>query len=93
MASRRHKLGRWRIKPRRDYRDEMSDDGPVGIEITAYIDRMPETNEATIGRLSRAWRGVWNSCVGRNSAEAGQEFAGHQNPSFRDARQGRARNP
>jgi enoyl reductase-like protein len=22
---------------------------------------MPETNEATIGRLSRAWRGVWNS--------------------------------
>jgi hypothetical protein len=22
---------------------------------------MPETNEATIGRLSRVWRGVWNS--------------------------------
>ena len=22
---------------------------------------MPETNEATVGRLSRAWRGVWNS--------------------------------
>src|SRR5271165_5933425 len=42
-------------------RDETRDDGPVGIEITAYIDRMPETNEATIGRLSRAWRGVWNS--------------------------------
>jgi hypothetical protein len=42
-------------------RDETRDSAPVGIEITAYIDRMPETNEATIGRLSRAWRGVWNS--------------------------------
>jgi hypothetical protein len=42
-------------------RDETRDDGPVSIEITAYIDRMPETDEATIGRLSRAWRGVWNS--------------------------------
>ena len=42
-------------------RDETRDGGPVGIEITAYLDRMPETNEATIGRLSRAWRGVWNS--------------------------------
>jgi hypothetical protein len=42
-------------------RDETRDDGPVDIEITAYIDRMPETNEATVGRLSRAWRGVWNS--------------------------------
>src|SRR3984893_13709753 len=42
-------------------RDETCDDDPVGIEITAYIDRMPETNEATVGRLSRAWRGVWNS--------------------------------
>jgi hypothetical protein len=42
-------------------RDETRDGGPVGIEITAYIDRMPETNEATAGRLSRSWRGVWNS--------------------------------
>src|ERR1700730_9862086 len=42
-------------------RDETRDDGPVGIEITAYIDRMPETNEATVGRLSRAWRGGWKS--------------------------------
>ena len=42
-------------------RDETRDDGPVGIEITAFIDRMPDTNEATAGRLSRAWRGVWNS--------------------------------
>jgi hypothetical protein len=42
-------------------RDETRASGPVGIEITAYIDRMPETNEATVGRLSRVWRGVWNS--------------------------------
>jgi hypothetical protein len=42
-------------------RDETRASGSVGIEITAYIDRMPETNEATIGRLSRAWRGIWNS--------------------------------
>src|ERR1700752_4606231 len=42
-------------------RDETRDGGRVGIEITAFIDRMPETNEATIGGLSRAWRGVWNS--------------------------------
>jgi hypothetical protein len=42
-------------------RDETRDGGAVTIEITAYIDRMPETNEATRGRLSRAWRGVWNS--------------------------------
>jgi len=42
-------------------RDETRDDGPVNLEITAYIDRMPETNEATVGRLSRARRGVWNS--------------------------------
>jgi len=42
-------------------RDETRAAAPVSIEITAYIDRMPETNEATIGRLSRARRGVWNS--------------------------------
>ena len=42
-------------------RDESRAAGPVNIEITAYIDRMPETDEATVGRLSRAWRGVWNS--------------------------------
>ncbi|MGH7046082.1 MAG: hypothetical protein ACREE2_06795 [Stellaceae bacterium] len=42
-------------------RDETREDGPVGIEITAYIDRMPETHDATIGRLSRAQRGVWTS--------------------------------
>ena len=44
-------------------RDETRADGSIGIEITAYIDRMPETNGATIGRLSRAWRGVWNSLL------------------------------
>ncbi len=42
-------------------RDETRPSGDVTIEITAYIDRMPETNEATIGWLSRASRGVWNS--------------------------------
>jgi hypothetical protein len=42
-------------------RDETREGGPVSIEITAYIDRMPETHDATIGRLSRASRGVWNS--------------------------------
>jgi len=44
-------------------RDETRDDGPVGIEITAYIDRMPETDEAAVGRLAWSWRGVWNSRV------------------------------
>ena len=42
-------------------RDETRDDGLVSIEITAYIDRMPETDQASIGRLSRAQRGVWNT--------------------------------
>ena len=42
-------------------RDETRDDGPVGIEITAYIDRVPETHEYSVGRLTRAARGVWNS--------------------------------
>jgi hypothetical protein len=39
-------------------RDETRDAGPANIEITAHIDRMPETNEAPLARLSRAWRGV-----------------------------------
>ena len=42
-------------------RDETRDDGPVGIEITAYIDRVPETGDYTRGFLTRAPRGVWNS--------------------------------
>jgi hypothetical protein len=36
---------------------------PVSIEITAYIDREPETDEAPVGRLGWSWRGVWNSRV------------------------------
>src|SRR5215470_14703097 len=44
-------------------RDETRDGGPVNVEITAYIDRMPETDEAAVGRLSWSWRGVWNSRV------------------------------
>jgi len=44
-------------------RDETRDDGLVSIEITAYIDRMPETDEAAVGRLAWSWRGVWNSRV------------------------------
>src|SRR5271170_6447089 len=42
-------------------RDETRDRGPVNIEITAYIDRVPETNDAGFERLTRASRGVWNS--------------------------------
>ena len=42
-------------------RDETRADGPVGIEITAYIDRVPETDAPTRGILTRASRGVWNS--------------------------------
>ena len=44
-------------------RDEARDGGPVNIEITAYIDRMPETDEAAVGRLAWSWRGVWNTRV------------------------------
>lgn len=44
-------------------RDETRDGVPVNVEITAYIDRMPETNEAPVGRLAWAWRDVWNSRV------------------------------
>lgn len=42
-------------------RDETRDDGPVGIEITAYIDRMPETNHYSVGLLTRVLKDVWNS--------------------------------
>jgi hypothetical protein len=34
---------------------------PVSIEITAYIDRVPETDAPTRGMLTRASKGVWNS--------------------------------
>lgn len=42
-------------------RDELRADAPLGIEITAYIDRVPETDAPTRGMLTRAARGVWNS--------------------------------
>src|SRR5437870_7720072 len=42
-------------------RDETRADGAVGIEITAYIDRVPETDAPTRGMLTRASKGVWNS--------------------------------
>ena len=42
-------------------RDETRASGGVSIEITAYIDRVPETPPVDVGRLSRAPKGVWNS--------------------------------
>jgi hypothetical protein len=42
-------------------RDETRPSGNVTIEITAYIDRVPETNDAGFERLTRASSGVWNS--------------------------------
>jgi hypothetical protein len=42
-------------------RDEWKPDEPVGIEITAYIDRVPETGDYSRGMLVRAPKGVWNS--------------------------------
>jgi len=35
-------------------RDEWKPSEPVGIEITAYIDRVPETDAPTRGMLTRA---------------------------------------
>jgi hypothetical protein len=42
-------------------RDETRADGDVGVEITAYLDRVPETDMPTRGMLTRAAKGVWNS--------------------------------
>lgn len=42
-------------------RDETRPDGAIGIEITAYLDRAPETDMPTRGMLTRAARGVWSS--------------------------------
>ena|SRR5579862_7383839 len=42
-------------------RDETLPAGGVGVEITAYLDRVPETDAPTRGMLTRATRGVWNS--------------------------------
>jgi hypothetical protein len=42
-------------------RDETVGAGGVGVEITAYIDRLPESDYYSRGMLTRAPRGVWNS--------------------------------
>jgi len=42
-------------------RDETVASGGVSIEITAYLDRMPETHDYSRGMLSRVPKGVWNS--------------------------------
>jgi len=42
-------------------RDETRASGTVTIEITLYLDRVPETNDAGFERLTRAQHGVWNS--------------------------------
>jgi hypothetical protein len=42
-------------------RDEVNASATPTIEITAYIDRLPETDTPEFGRLSRAYKGVWNS--------------------------------
>lgn len=42
-------------------RDEVHASAAPRVEITAYIDRVPETDAPEFGRLSRAYKGVWNS--------------------------------
>ena len=42
-------------------RDETRSSGGVTIEITVYLDRLPETDAPTRGILTRASKGVWNS--------------------------------
>jgi hypothetical protein len=42
-------------------RDETRVGAPVAIEITAYLDRMPETNHYSVGLLTRVPKDVWNS--------------------------------
>jgi len=42
-------------------RDETAASGAEEAEITAYIDRLPETDAPTRGMLTRAAKGVWNS--------------------------------
>jgi hypothetical protein len=42
-------------------RDETVAAGGVSVEVTAYLDRVPETNDYSFGMLTRAPRGVWNS--------------------------------
>lgn len=42
-------------------RDETRDGGAVTIEVTAYIDRVPETQDYSRGMLTRAGHTVWNA--------------------------------
>ena len=42
-------------------RDKSQASANASIEVTAYIDRVPETDAPEVGRLSRAYKGVWNS--------------------------------
>jgi hypothetical protein len=42
-------------------RDETQAESAASAEITAYIDRVPETDAPTRGMLTRAAKGVWNS--------------------------------
>lgn len=42
-------------------RDETIAAGGVGVEITAYLDRVPETGDYSRGMLTRVPKGVWNS--------------------------------
>jgi hypothetical protein len=42
-------------------RDETRAGGAVEIEITAYVDRLPETQDYSRGMLTRAGHTVWNS--------------------------------
>jgi hypothetical protein len=42
-------------------RDETVASGGVGVEIIAYVDRVPETGDYSRGMLSRVAKGVWNS--------------------------------
>lgn len=58
-------------------RDETVATGGVGVEITAYIDRVPEHNDYTRGMLTRPPRGVWNSRLqfAGDFSELGQALA------------------
>ena len=42
-------------------RDETVASGGIGVEIIAYLDRVPETGDYSRGMLSRVAKGVWNS--------------------------------
>jgi hypothetical protein len=42
-------------------RDETLATGGIAVEITAYVDRVPETGDYSRGMLSRVAKGVWNT--------------------------------